>query len=594
MERKLQLLMKRLKIHSLRSFLAFVCTLIAAVSLLSMGALLYGRISQILTENYQESITRQLTQVNTKVEDKINTIDSLFPLIMSNAPIREALEPVLNPDQEALSPESQKLLLEKELSYSLISNYLWSEKFISSVSIFDSADNFYSVSLHKQKNKEYQNLQALLLQFPADATALEIRTLPDDTQSIYFLRNIFSTYTGERIAVIIIDINRESWENFYMEGLDEHWNVCLLDQKLQILSSNSSLFEEEPSLTAYLSQNQGRDLSTERTLNSVSYYLASRPMNHNTITSVVMVPKNYLLSDLTATLRAFLWLFLALLFVTLFFAFWISRAVSYPIGQMLACVRHIAKGNPIKQLPTGMYDEFNELAEAFSHLLRQLDTYYTELYEKQLLLKNAKIKSLQSQMDPHFLFNVLDTIAWKAAMTDQEDIYQMTLALGEMLRANILAQEKDFVTMEEELSYIKFYIQLQQMRFEDKFTVDILVDPALYGCQIPRFCLQPLVENAIVHGLEPKKDTGKLCINVIDQQDFLELAVIDNGVGFSESLEISSIESSAEDSHTHIGLKNLDKRLSLLYGPDCRLHIKSIPDYYTAVSFQIPKATEVQ
>ena len=150
-------------------------------------------------------------------------------------------------------------------------------------------------------------------------------------------------------------------------------------------------------------------------------------------------------------------------------------------------------------------------------MLQKLDTYYNDIFQKQILLKNAEIQALQSQMDPHFLFNVLNTIAWKAQMTDNEEIYQMVISLGELLKMNTISKEKAFIALEQEIQYVRFYIYLQQMRFEDKISCSIQIPPELLPCEIPCFCIQPLVENAIVHGLEPKKGKGTLAIQIFEK-----------------------------------------------------------------------------
>lgn len=190
-------------------------------------------------------------------------------------------------------------------------------------------------------------------------------------------------------------------------------------------------------------------------------------------------------------------------------------------------------------------------------------------------------------MDPHFLFNVLDSIAWKAALCDNEEIYQMVISLGEMMRMSIQSKESDLVTLEQELTYVQFYLHLQQTRFEGKYSVDISVEDSLLSCRLPCFFIQPLVENAIIHGLEPRKEDGRLEITVFEKNERLHVRVEDNGIGFPQESTLYSI-SNASNTHPHIGLKNLDRRLILLYGASSSLQISSRPNESTVVSFAIP------
>lgn len=131
------------------------------------------------------------------------------------------------------------------------------------------------------------------------------------------------------------------------------------------------------------------------------------------------------------------------------------------------------------------------------------------------------------------------------------------------------------------------------MRFEDKISCIFQIPDSLMSCIIPTFCIQPLVENAIVHGLEPKEGKGKLIVQVIPSDEaVMEISIIDNGIGLESIPEIQNIQPSGQDTHTHVGLRNLDKRLELLFGPDARLRIDSVPKKCTTISFKIPIRTE--
>lgn len=590
MKKEMLYLFGFLHIRTLRSFITLIVSLIVAFSLIASGVLFYSNTAKLLSSHYKESIIQQLLQANYNIEDKTNLIDSIFPQIMSNSLIRDALENVaMNTDSITYS---NKLELEKQLRYLMISNYLWNEKFLNAVYIVDKNNELYGVSLHNQNNFEDGKMEKLLNKDSLATSFLEIQTIEDDSRSIYFTRNIFSSYTGNRIASIIIDVNQEIWFHSYMDNINENFSIFLMTQDMNILGKAPSK-KITDFLTNKLSNYRNRNLFHEAVIDGTEYFMANQQIDNKGIISVVIAPKDYLFASVYKLQKSFLVLFCAIIFITVLFSIGISRIITRPIGKMISHVKNFSKGERNTALPTGMYVEFNELADAFNQMLKQLDLYYAEIYEKQLKLKNAHIQSLQSQINPHFLFNILDTIAWKSAITGNEDVYQMIVSLGEMLRVNVLSKEQDFVTLESELKYVKFYIYLQQMRFEDKFSTELLIDPVLNNCLIPMFSIQPLVENAIIHGLEPKSGTGRLCVNVISSEDSLEVVVLDNGVGFDDSIQIDQIRSSSEDSHTHIGLKNLDKRLSLLYNDNCHLIIHSVSNQYTAISFKIPKMTEV-
>lgn len=158
------------------------------------------------------------------------------------------------------------------------------------------------------------------------------------------------------------------------------------------------------------------------------------------------------------------------------------------------------------------------------------------------------------------------------------------------MKMNTLSRNHNFTSISKEMEYVRLYVYLQQMRFEDKISCDIQIPEQALSCRIPCLSIQPLVENAIVHGLEPKKGKGHLIIQIIEGDDqMLEICIIDDGIGFEVIPDIQSIRHSEKDSHTHIGMKNLDKRLKLLYGSDSGIKITSLPNKCTTVSFHIPR-----
>lgn len=568
---------------TLRTFITAVICGIVILSLIIVGSLFYFRSAAILSEQYEKDITGQLNQINKQVEEKVNLIDSIYPLLMSNITISENLEPTTDIYHLGTTIE-RKQDIEKQMSYLLYSTYLWNAGFINSVCIFDQADTFYSVFLNNQTNYSYADIKNIY-QSISDKTTLQIYTLDESAESIYFARNIYSTYNGSKIATIIIDINQSAWKASYGSNTDENWMIYLHNDQLDIINSDSMLPYAESMDSSTLQSFKENEVQ-EVMLAGTPFLFAKKTLTTADIYSIVAAPKEHLFENLNKVLADYLLIIALLIAVAFFLTILVSRLITNPIEKMIVSVKKISKGEKA-ELPKSMYEEFNEFADAFRYMLEQLEHSYRDNYQKKILLKNAELQALKAQMDPHFLFNVLDTIAWKAQMSDEEEIYQMIISLGELLRANTLSKENDFISLKEELSYVRFYIYLQQIRFEDKFTASIQCSPCLEDLKIPCFSIQPLVENAIIHGIEPKTGTGRLSVNIIHSEDMIEISVSDNGVGFREIPDISQIESASGETHTHIGLKNLDKRLELLYGEKSRLKLNSIPDLCTTISFII-------
>lgn len=571
---------------TLRAYISIAITGTVAAVLIFCSIFFYQKTANLLTVNQQEQVINQLGRVNEKVGEQISLIDSLNTQLMSNTLIRDQVEPLTY-------NSGKKLAVERQMGYLLINHYLWHEGLIQSACIFLEPTHYYYVSVSEDA-RNLSRLREAARSISGEDTGFSIRTVKSSPDFLYFVRNIYSTYTGQRIATTVFEINKSAWSSYFNSNMDSKWSVCLTGDGMSLSTSpETEAFVAE--LFAQISPvGINRALGT-LTAGGQEYLAASMLVPNTDLTSMVIAPKNQMLEELNRTLRVYWLVLLACCGAAILISFVIGNAIITPVRHMIAHINKIAKGHheaPMPPMP--MYAEFNDLAYAFNHMLEQLGTYYKDNMEKQLLLKNSEIRSLQAQMDPHFLFNTLNTIAWNAQMEGNEEIYQMVISLGELLKTNVVAKESNYTTLGEELQYVRLYTYLQKMRFEDKISVEIQVSPDLYDTVIPRFCIQPLVENAFVHGLEPKKGNGKLAVNVIRQENQLEINVLDNGIGFQKIPDIEQIIPDAKGSHTHIGLRNLNRRLQLLFGEESCLHISSTPYICTTISFHVPLHTTIE
>lgn len=574
----------RFRIKSLRAFIFLVIVGIVSISLVLSGMLFYTRSATMLKDSYEIDVSKQFEQINNLIDDCITQVDSIFPLLMSNITIRENLEPTSKIFQSATAFDRQ-LNIERQVTSLIISNYIWNQKLINAVYICGCDQIPYVVSLKSQSNTTaYLNEAA---QFITDSTSLQIISTVNREHSLYLARNIYSIYTGSKIASIVIEIDQDAFKEIYMTSVDEHWLVYLFKSNGELLNKPSDASCEKD-IRVLLDRNILGQGMQNFDLNDINYEVIASTLSYSTLTTVIAAPTEYLYQELQNTLTGFIWMFAAIILGTLFVTAISSSLIASPIDNMITQIKSISSGKSNSLVSQSIYTEFEELTNAFNNMLDQLEINYSEIYEKQVLLKSAEIKALQSQMDPHFLFNVLDSIAWKAEISDNDEIYQMVVSLAEIMRINILSKESEFISLKQELKYIRFYVHLQQTRFEDKFQISVEADESLLQCKIPCFSIQPLVENAIIHGLEPKKGPGNLDVSITDEDGCIKIIVEDNGVGFDVEPSLETIKPSGGE-RTHIGLKNLNRRLALLYGNECKLHISSTPNISTRISYTIPK-----
>lgn len=577
-----------MKITTLRSYITLVVTTIVTFMLLFLGFFFYARTTAVLTSDYEQQLTARLGRATSQISTQMKSIDSVYGMFLSNTLIRETLDPVL---KDSPVTSSDIIQVEKQMSYLLYNSYAWDEKLIHAVYLFDGNGHCFQVMNGKNPLEEFSRNKEIMDYVDRSEPYLMMKTREDDDEILYFIRNIFSTVTGEYTATMVLNISQSAWMDSYSRDMDTEWLVYLYNNELNVTNRRDMvpfLKELQPVIPV---KNQELFLD-ELDIEKEAYFVAAEKISNTNLVSFVAAPTAQLTESLQMVLRPFIFFLCVLTAAAVFLSIMISRAVTQPINKMIGHVKEIAGGKKGEMPPMTMFGEFNEFSQAFNQMLAQLEASYQDNLEKQLLLKNSEIRSLQSQMDPHFLFNVLNIIAWKAQMSGDEEVYQMVISLGELLRRNTLSREKDFITLSNEMEYAKLYIYLQKMRFEEKLNVEMQIADGLTECLIPSMSIQPLIENAIVHGLEPKKGMGRLEIVVTAENGGIRVSIRDDGIGFAEIPDIGSIASSMEDSHTHIGLKNLNRRLLLLYGEHSGLKISSTPGRETVVTFWIPPERE--
>ena len=257
---------------------------------------------------------------------------------------------------------------------------------------------------------------------------------------------------------------------------------------------------------------------------------------------------------------------------------------------MMQTIHSLADGDISARMKETPYRETELVVSAFNTMTERLEQLFHENYEKGRLLRESEIAQLQSQIQPHFIFNVLELINIKCMAAGQPSICTTVQNLASLLRSNVLHDGEQMITFREELEYARYYLALQKERFEEKLQYYIDVeDPEILDYYLPKLTLQPIVENSIVHGLEPKREGGWVRISIWEEDDAIYTRISDDGVGFDPSiLQGIQAPSDVSSGHTHIALKNVQRRIQLLCGDAYGIRILSDPSRGTETTVIVP------
>jgi len=281
-----------------------------------------------------------------------------------------------------------------------------------------------------------------------------------------------------------------------------------------------------------------------------------------------------------------------ILLVILVGAFAVSRkivtGITEPIGEL--CDAAVAAGGGdfrIRAVKTGP-EEIEVLNKSFNQMVEKIGNLVEDIHTEELNLRAAELRVLQEQINPHFLYNTLDSIIWMAEGKKNEEVVLMTASLARLLRQSI-SIENELVTIGQEVEYVRSYLTIQKMRYKDKLEFEINVDPSINSVHIVKLVLQPIVENAIYHGLKYKESKGMLTVNGYQKDGNAVIEIADDGVGMDEETLNRIFEKHKVNYRSNgVGVYNVQRRLSMYYGKEYGLSYKSEKGKGTTVTVVIP------
>ena len=262
-----------------------------------------------------------------------------------------------------------------------------------------------------------------------------------------------------------------------------------------------------------------------------------------------------------------------------------SRLFTRKIEMLTENMDQVNHGSREVTVTSDAEDEVGVLIRSFRRMMGEIDRLISEVYENKIALKEFELKALTAQINPHFLYNSLSIINWMAIKSGQKEISKVTLDLSTFYRT-ALSKGEDMVTVENCIRNIEAYLSIQLVMHDNDFTVEWKIDPQVKAEKVPKLILQPVVENALEHGLDVKEEGDKILqLSFLDAEDAVLLRVEDNGMGMEQSVAESLVTYQAEG----YGLKNVNDRICLLYGEEYKIRIISSVGKGTVVEMRIPK-----
>jgi two-component system sensor histidine kinase YesM len=416
---------------------------------------------------------------------------------------------------------------------------------------------------------------------------------PDYVFSV--IRELRSAYDLEPIGLIVFESNlnviEKTVEN--IDAVTKGSTVIIDDHKHVIYNSDKKLISQDLSNDPAVRQATGTEGSFPLTSGGKPYLISYSTSPDTGWTVLNYIPTNELTAAAARTRNITILVTLVIIGFALFISIIISYALTRPLHKMTLLMKEVQKGNLNVGFNVKYRDEIGVLGNQFNRMIIRIKQLIDEVYTGQKRKREAEIKVLQSQINPHFIYNTLETIRMTAEINDAENVAAMAYMLGSLLRYSII-RGTEIVTIDQELEHLENYLYLQNVRFQDKFHLTVALSDEIRRFQILKLMLQPIVENAIFHGLEKIAEPSEIAIKAHEDARFLYLTISDNGEGM-EAETVRSLRdriagmNGDEDTNQGIGLRNVNERIQLHYGDEYGLEIDSIKGEGTCITLRLPQ-----
>lgn len=470
---------------------------------------------------------------------------------------------------------------------------LYSDKHIRSVFFVRSMDGKLYYETRQSRPLQTEKLPIAEWLKPLDERPNRLSIYPTHSESYYnspnrkaitFGRNLIDisgalTTKPKVVGSLFIDVDAGVLDGFFQElNLNE-------DDELYVLDGNDRLYYSNRPDSA-----NPENAAAFESLDDEGYLVFSDDIPYLEGRVLIRVSEKSLFEQLTSTQSA-VYIAIAVCAVTLLgMGTLFSRRLASPIRNVLQHMNKVEMGNLDTQIQSYGKDEIGRLAFGFNRMVDRLKVFINDAYVAEIKQKQAELNALKSQIRPHYLYNTLEVIRMNAVYNDDGEVADMILALSNQLKY-VIDYGEDWVSVQEEIDHLKDYFYIIRVRFENRIDLRLQVaEEAKPDYQLLKLSLQPLVENAIQHGIRPKGGKGSVLVSVERAEDKLCVTVYDDGAGIGESKlrELRELLAKPEAPSKNVGLKNVHDRIKSICGEGCGLEISSIEHVGTSIRLTFP------
>ncbi|HHW31317.1 MAG TPA: sensor histidine kinase [Clostridiaceae bacterium] len=573
---------------SLRKKFLVLTMLISIVPITFIGYFSYWISASYLQESIIDASIARFEAINLRMDRFLSAIDELSLEILASNSVQRLLK----------NSDITKYYVFENETRSLLRSTLSTRKQIHSIAVFnkngdiivfESNVDFLGTDAYRFTKKNVQTYD--VYPYVEEIKGNRIWTkLYKDSDLISMIRNINEIGTQNQIGTILINIFERNLANLVENSeMKKGWELIILEQFQNVVyqTGDNILAPEDIGDLNDISGHRIIDIKGKRYLGA---FYTSR---FNDWRMILLMPTSSLFSGLNIIKGTTVLIILLCLVLLSIFLFFMSAYLVMPIIKLSHLMKEAEKGDLDVKFEAKYHDEIGALGKSFNSMLETLKNLMKQNTEKQKILRAQELKVLQMQINPHFLYNTIDTINWMAQSINADQISEVAIALANYYRQS-LSKGAEIIKISEEISQIKSYLTIQKIRYAGYIDFKIIIDDNIMELYIPKLTLQPIVENAIYHGLREKDGGGIVEIRGYKEGDHVVFHIKDNGKGMDEKTLKKLKESINRGiSSKGYGLSNVNERLKLYFGEEFGISVESIWESYTLVTVRIPSVENV-
>ena len=585
--------MKLPLLHNMKLFQKFVLTycILLIIPILIISSYAYAKLSNIITDNFlnsaSESFEQSLDYMNYTIYKIFDTSNTIV--------VNNTVTDILIRDVETYA------LTDQIYDFSKLQSYLCSFENnldIKKINLYINDGLIYSsenVSFFKASSLKNTKVEDCILRTNARFIWGPMWYLNESTvnDTLFLLKSIKNPDDlSEDIGFLRIDFRKSIIQDIIdkINPLDDVFSFVInSDNKIIASSRDLKDLYDNSSIDLELIKSAAQFSNQLTTFDDGKFYLQSAAIDKTDWYMVNVLPKSSILSTIK-TQRNYLFIIVILtIIMAIILAAYLVKVINKRLFQVIDGMRQVPNGHLNNYIENDSSDEVGELIDNYNYMISKMSVLIDEQYKLGKEVKNAELKALQSQINPHFLYNTLDMINWMAHKNMNKEISIAVKNLAKFYKLS-LNKGKDIVTIKDEVEHSKLYVNLQNMRYDNRITLITKLDESLMNCSIPKITFQPIIENSINHGILGRgMENGSILISGYISQNNLIIQISDDGIGIEkEVLPLILKENNLQTKGSGYGLKNINQRIKLLYGESYGLSFTSNYGFGTTVEITLP------